>query len=131
MENIGFIKGLMILTILIGLLTMPAVNLTKEAMASGSVTLKVLNPRAEVQKVKPVPISPRLQSLEGKKIGLINNTKLGADILQPELEKVLRETIPTVQLRSWVVSHVDFENKGKTLKEIAKASDGIILFLGD
>ena len=101
------------------------------ALAASPVTLTVLNPQAEVKEVPEVPPAARLRSLEGKKIGLINNTKLGAMILQPELEKALQGAFSNVQLKSWVISHVPFEDKSKALKEVARASDGVILFLGD
>jgi hypothetical protein len=102
-----------------------------DAIFANPVTLKVLNPRAEVQEFSPVSQSPRLHSLDGKKIGLINNAKLGANILHAQLEKVLLKIIPSVQLKTWTISHVAFENKEKGLQEVAKASDGVILFLGD
>jgi len=120
-----------VLAILIGLLAVPVFSQFEEAIAEGLVTLTVMNPRAAVQGPKPIPASPRLHSLEGKKIGLINNTKESATLLQPELEKALKELIPTVQLKSWSVYYRPFENKDKSLMEAAKASDGVILLLGD
>lgn len=120
-----------VLAILIGFLTIPVFPLWEEAVADGPVTLTVMNPRAEIQGAKPIPLSPRLRSLEGKKIGLINNTKDSAQLLQPELEKALKEAIPGVQLKSWSIYYRPFENKDKALTEAAQASDGVILLLGD
>lgn len=127
MQSTCFLKVILALTTLIGLCAIAAAPLT----AAATRTLEVLNPRAEVKAVDPVLPAPRLSKLDGQKIGIINNTKLGADVLQPELEKMLREAVPTIKLKSWVISHIPFEGKEKALKDAAKASDGIILLLGD
>ena len=105
--------------------------LPKQAVSASPFRLTVMNPQAEIKEIKEVPPSPRMRSLDGKKIGLINNTKLGATMLQPEIEKTMRELSPKVKLKSWIISHVPFEEKSKALKEVAQASDGVILFLGD
>ena len=107
MQSTCFLKVILALTALIGICTIAATPLP----AAATRTLEVLNPRAEVKTVDPVLPAPRLSKLEGQRIGIINNTKLGADVLQPELEKGLREAVPTIKLRSWVISHIPFEGK--------------------
>jgi hypothetical protein len=107
MQTTCFLKVFLALTILAGLSTIAAAPLP----AAATRTLEVLNPRAEVKAVDPVLPAPRLSKLEGQWIGIINNTKLGADVLQPELEKMLLETAPTIKLKSWVISHIPFEGK--------------------
>jgi hypothetical protein len=99
--------------------------------AADLVTLTVLNPRADIKGPQPIPPASRLRTLEGKKIGVINNSKLGADLLQPELEKALKTAVPMVQLKSYSISYLGFEGKDEALREAAHNSDGIILFLGD
>jgi hypothetical protein len=106
-------------------------GVTVEAHAGSQVTLTVMNPRAELQGPKLIPLSPRLLSLDGQRIGLINNTKDNATLLQPELEKALRELLPKVKIKSWSISYRPFENKERALEEAAKGSDAIILFVGD
>ena len=107
------------------------IPLPKQAISASPFMLTVINPQAEIKEMKEVPPSPRMRGLDGKKIGLINNTKLGATMLQPEIEKTIRELFPKVKLKSWIISHVPFEEKSKALKEVAQASDGVVLFLGD
>ena len=99
--------------------------------AADPVRLTVLNPRAEIKGPEPIPVSPRLHTLEGKRIGLINNSKAGADLLQPELEKNLKAVAPTARLKSYSISYLGFEGKDRALREAAQNSDGIILLLGD
>jgi hypothetical protein len=127
MQSTCFPKVFLALTILVALSTISAAPLS----AATTQILEVLNPRAEVKTVDPILPAPRLSNLEGQRIGIINNTKLGADVLQPELEKMLLEAAPTIKLKSWVISHIPFEGKEKALKDAATASDGIILLLGD
>jgi hypothetical protein len=106
-------------------------GVTVNANAGSQVTLTVMNPRAELRGPKPIPLSPRLRSLDGQRIGLINNTKDNAALLQPELEKALKALLPKAKLQSWSISYRPFENKEKALEEAAKGSDAIILFIGD
>jgi hypothetical protein len=101
------------------------------AHAGSPVTLTVMNPRADLQGPAPIPLAPRLRTLEGRRIGLINNTKENATLLQPELEKALREKLPSAQLQSWSISYRPFENKNRALEEAAKDSEAIILLFGD
>ena len=106
-------------------------GLTGHGHAASQVTLTVMNPRADLQGPTPIPLASRLRTLEGRRIGLINNTKENATLLQPELEKALREMLPSAKLKSWSISYRPFENKNRALEEPAKDSDGIILLFGD
>ena len=101
------------------------------APAAAQVTLKILDPRGEISTPPPVPIKARLSSLSGMKIGIINNTKEGARAFQPYLEKMLKETEPTLELKTWIVPYNDYTTKDKELQEVAKWSDAVIGFIGD
>ncbi len=101
-------------------------------MQHSTVSLSVMNPRAEVASVREVRSSARLGSLAGKRIGILYNAKVGADLLLPQLEKSLKAQIPDITLRTWTVPGNQAENlKGPKLKEIADYSDGVIALLGD
>lgn len=52
------------------------------------VKLEVLNP-VGIADIKPVMPAPRLNTLEGKKIGMIWNAKPGGEYLLDEVEKLL------------------------------------------
>jgi len=91
----------------------------------------VLSPRVDFEKAAPLTMVPRLADLSGKKIGIINNTKAGADAFQPYLEEVLKEAVPTIELKIWSISYNAYEGKEEDLKEVAEASDGVIVLIGD
>jgi len=112
-------------------LIISAFALCQEVNAAGQVELKVLDPRAELMSTPAAPINPRLKTLEGKKIGILNNTKPGADYFQPVLMQALKETYPTIEFRVWNISYNDYPNKANELKELAAWSDGVIGLLGD
>lgn len=120
-----------VLAILIGLSIMPANTVIREAVAQGQVKLDVLDPRGELYAPPVMSINPRLGTLAGKKIGILNNTKPGAEAFQPYLEKALKEAVPTVEIRTWVISYNAYPGKEKDLKALADWSDAVIGLLGD
>ena len=124
-------KRLLIGAVLVGLFTVFSFAMTPEAKAADPVKLEILDPRGELFTLPVTPINPRLSSLEGKKIGIINNGKEGADTFQPYLEKVLKEAVPTVEIRRWGIPYNAYPGKEKDFQEVVKWSDGVIGLLGD
>jgi hypothetical protein len=104
---------------------------SQDAYAASTVTLKVLDPRGELFSTPASPINPRLKTLEGKKIGILNNTKPGADSFLPYLMQVLKESYPTIEFKAWNISYNVYPNKARDLKELAAWSDGVIGLMGD
>jgi hypothetical protein len=98
---------------------------------AAGVSLKVLDPRAERWSPPAKPIQPRLSTLDGKKIAIMNNTKPGAAYLQPFIEKVLKEKYPNIEFKEFKISYNAYPNKTNELKEIAGWADGVIAMLGD
>ncbi len=58
-------------------------------------TLKVLNPRGERESSVVRGVSPRLASLEGRRIGLYWNGKPDGDYYWDTIEDLLRKKFPT------------------------------------
>ena len=58
---------------------------------------EVLGPWAEVDPIPLRGISARLDSLEGKKIGLFANFKRAAKPIQAEVERRLKERFPDIE----------------------------------
>jgi len=114
-----------------GFTVLLALVLCGSASAAQAVTLQVLDPRAELMSTPAAPINARLATLEGKKIGILNNTKPGADYFQPYIMQVLKETYPKIEFKAWNVSYNDYPNKAAELKALAAWSDGVIGLLGD
>lgn len=114
---------------LLGFMTLTPLILSEGAMAE--VKLEVLDPRGELYTPPVQPINPRLKSLAGKKIGIMNNGKPGADAFQPHLERALKAVAPGVQLRTWGIAYNVYPDKAKDLKAMADWSDAVIGLLGD
>ena len=93
--------------------------------------MRVLDPRGEIFTPPAKPIAVRLKTLVGKKIGILSNTKPGADAFQPYLEKALKEGIPKIEFKTFVISYNAYPGKEKELRALAEWSDGVIGLLGD
>ena len=94
--------------------------------------MRVRNPRGEADRKPEVSINPRLETLLGRNIGILDNSKGGGEILLPYLEYAIKSRIPSVELRVWRVpfalpAHI----KDPRLREIAEFSDGVIALIGD
>jgi hypothetical protein len=67
---------------------------------SSNGNFEVLSPWAEADPVALKGLAPRLESLAGKKIGLLRNNKRAADGILKIASKRLQELYPDIQL-SW------------------------------
>ena len=72
--------------------------LVSAGAASAQATLEVMNPRGEVPPPPTLGISPRVSSLDGKKIVLIDNGKFGADNFLEVVGKMLKDRYPTATI---------------------------------
>jgi hypothetical protein len=97
---------------------------------------QVLNPWAEAD---PIPLrglsAPRLNTLEGKRIGLFVNYKRAARPIAESVEKRLKAMYPDDQISyfispEWNVSVVETKNRDK-FEAWAKGVDAVILSVGD
>jgi hypothetical protein len=70
-------------------------------MSNSKVELTVYNPRGEFETLRMVSPSPRLQSLHGKKIGVLKfGTGAGlAEALLPQLESALKKRAGRIDFR--------------------------------
>lgn len=96
---------------------------------------EVLNPWADVDPVPLKGISPRVDTLVGKKIGLFINYKRAARPIGLALEKRVRSMFPTSEIRpfyslEWNVIETETKNKEK-FTAWAKGLDAAILLVGD
>jgi hypothetical protein len=62
--------------------------------AAAQVTLEVMNPRGEIPPPKTLGISPRVGTLDGKKIVLVDNGKYGAGNFLDALADKIKEKYP-------------------------------------
>jgi len=96
---------------------------------------KVLNPWAEVDPIMPRGISPRLNTLAGKKIGLFANFKRASRPIVADVEKRLKAMYPDCETSifdSRGANVIESETKNRE-KFIAwsKGVDAVILAVGD
>ncbi len=96
---------------------------------------EVLSPWAEVDPIPLRGISPRLDSLSGKKIGLFANFKRAARPIQAEVERRLKERFADIETslfdsRLPNVTETETVNKEK-FTAWAKEMDAVIAAVGD
>jgi hypothetical protein len=89
---------------------------------------EVLSPWAEANPVRPKGLTaPRLDSLEGKKIGLYRNNKKAAQPILTILEQKLKEKFPTSQF-SWYNLH---QTNIPEFDDWLKGVDAVVAAVGD
>ena len=100
-----------------------------------AVSYEVLNPWAEVDPVPLLGISPRLDTLAGKKIGLFANFKRAAKPMLAEVARNLQARFPGIQtsLYDSRVPNVDeSEKENRTgFQDWAKGVDAVVAAVGD
>ena len=79
-------------------LALCALSLGLARTAGATTTIEVMNPRGEIPPPPTVGITPRVTSLDGKKIVLVDNGKFGADNFLNVLAKMLKEKYPTATI---------------------------------
>jgi hypothetical protein len=105
------------------------------AQGSSGINYEVLSPWGDTDP-KPIKgISPRLDNLSGKKIGLFANYKRAAVPIAESLQKRLRSMYPDSQItiyhsNQWNVTEIETENR-ELFKKWVEGSDAVILMVGD
>jgi hypothetical protein len=96
---------------------------------------EVMGPWAEVDPIALRGISPRLSTLEGKKIGLFANFKRSARPQAAVVEQKLKEKFPTIQtslFHSTLPNVTETETANKEKFAVwAKDVDAVVAMVGD
>jgi hypothetical protein len=131
-----------LLALFIGLFAVMAVRDLSMAQGAGSsepkrpdIQFEVLSPWADVDPIPFRGISPRLQSLAGKKIGLFVNPKRAAMPIADSIDRRLKAMYPDVQTIVYRsvganVNEIETKNKEK-FTAWAKGIDAAIAVVGD
>ena len=103
--------------------------------AENASTYEVLSPWAEAEPIPPKGLSPRLEDLAGKKLGLLCNNKRAAPIIVDAAEKILKERYPDVEIstfhaRTFSVSALERDRK-EEFDDWIKGVDAVIAAVGD
>jgi len=98
-------------------------------------TYEVLSPWAEADPIPLKGLSPRLDKLDGKKIGLLCNNKRAAPLVLDAAEKHLKKRFPTAALsrfeaRSFSVSSLE-KDRAAEFDDWIKGVDAVIASVGD
>jgi hypothetical protein len=125
---------------IMGIFVMLAVFLMSSPLAvyaksSSSIQYEALSPWGEADPKPLKGISPRLDSLAGKKIGLFANYKRAAIPIAISLKARLESAYPDAQVSiynsdKWNVTEIETE-KSETFKKWVKGNDAVILMVGD
>ncbi len=96
---------------------------------------EVLSPWAEADPIPLKGLSPRLDKLDGKKIGLLCNSKRAAPLILDVTEKLLKQRFPTTTIssfyaRSFSVSSLEKDREGE-FNDWLKGVDAVIAAVGD
>jgi hypothetical protein len=96
---------------------------------------EVLSPWAEADPIALHGLAPRLDRLEGKKIGLLCNSKRAAPLILDVTEKLLKQRFPTVTTsrflaRSFSVSSLEKDRENE-FNDWLKGVDAVIASVGD
>jgi hypothetical protein len=96
---------------------------------------EVLSPWAEADPRPLKGLSPRLDDLAGKKIGLLCNNKRAAPLILEVTENILKKRYPTADIswfysRSFSVSALEADRK-EEFEDWIKGVDAVIASVGD
>ena len=95
---------------------------------SENITLELMNPRGKIEVTPTTSPSPRLDSLDGKTIGLYSNGKPGMDNFYAVFEEILKEKYPSVKT---VKSSGAFLIRDEDAEALAKQADAFVYGVGD
>lgn len=100
-------------------------------VSTSGTELRVMSPRSERSRAASAGAGI-LGELRGKRIGILNNTKSGGDLLLPYVLDAIKARIPDVEFREWRIPfQLDPKLKAPRLEELARYSDGVIALTGD
>jgi hypothetical protein len=96
---------------------------------------EVLSPWAEADAVPLKGLAPRLDNIDGKKIGLLQNNKRAASHILDVTERLLKAKFPKVNIsrfegRSFSVSALEPERR-QEFEDWLKGVDAVIAAVGD
>ena len=111
----------------VGVLLVPGWFALKAAPPD-SVTLEVMNPRAEIPPPPTIPPSPRVTELSGKRIGIYWLGKAGGDNFWDGVEELLKGKYPTANILRY---RGPFDLGEERAAKIAKEVDTVLYGVGD
>ena len=91
---------------------------------------EILDPTVEPRK-QPVTYVPRPDSLEGKRIGLVENTKFNSDKLLKKIGVILTSEYGATEARMWRKHNSGVPAHKEILDDAKQAVDVVVAGIGD
>jgi hypothetical protein len=137
-EGVSSMRKVFIIALIFWASAVMAVQDPSSAQSAGNSVepqFSVLSPWADADPITPRGISPRLNSLAGKRIGLFANFKRASRPILAEVEKHLKSTYHDCETslfdsRGANVVETETENREKFIAW-AKGVDAVVLAVGD
>jgi len=92
--------------------------------------LTVLNPMGYPPKVAPKPLAPRLDTLDGKTVYLVDCRFDDSDIFLKQMQAWFEERMPSVKARFIQIRNVYTKDDPETWEEIKRNGDAAIIGVG-
>ena len=92
--------------------------------------IQVLNPEA-IAKPPKAGLAPRVERLDGKRIGFLNNTKSNVDILFDRIEELLSERYRIAGVVRTRKANAAVPAPGAVIDQLANECDVVITASGD
>lgn len=99
-------------------------------MAEAGPSLKLVHPAAEDQPIM-YQLAPRLTSLEGKRIGLIDNRKRHSDVFLARLQELMKERYKVADFQYYTKDGASVPTPEEVMADLTANCDAVIHAVAD
>ena len=92
--------------------------------------MEILDPTTEAA-AQSIAYAPRPASLEGKRVGLIENTKFNSDRLLAKVGDILKAEYGVAETRMWRKRNSSVPAHQEIIEELKRTSDVMVAGIGD
>ena len=92
--------------------------------------LEILDPTVEARK-QPLTFVARPDSLQGKRIGLVENTKFNSDKLLAKIGEILKSEYGAAETRMWRKHNAGVPAHAEIIEEAKRGVDVVVAGIGD
>ena len=92
--------------------------------------MEILDPTVEPKK-QPLTYVPRPDSLKGKRIGLVENTKFNSDRLLLKIGDILKQEYGAAETRLWRKHNAGVPAHDEIIDEAKRGVDAVVAGIGD
>ena len=92
--------------------------------------IEILDPTVEPRQ-QPLTYVPRPDSLKGRRIGLVENTKFNSDRLLLKIGEILKEEYGAAETRMWRKHNAGVPAHAEIIEEAQRGVDVVVAGVGD